>query len=337
MDASITYDDGSAISEGDVLKAGKTQKIKVSLSYVDGLDSSSYPTTNQTYNINIGLNYEQYTGTMMCKVTFDPNDGEVSPTYMDVQENGSLSTWPEATRTNYVFDGWFTAKNGGEELTTTTRITDDVTYYAHWHSANSAVYMNNTYYDTISTAITNLPNNTETEIKLLKDITLTTAITFANNKNATMVIDGVTINVYGKRQPVYNKGGTLTIQGNSQFTTTTSERPVINNLDDGTTPGNITIISGTFISPKYSAIKLEGASTLTIGTDDSNINAADPVLQGYTYGVEIASEATGSINFYDGILKGVTAPISSSITTTATQVSGIETIGTDTYNTLHLQ
>ena len=56
----VTYDDDSQISEGDILEAGETKTIKVNLSYVDGLEQEVYPNLNKTYNISIQLNYVQY-------------------------------------------------------------------------------------------------------------------------------------------------------------------------------------------------------------------------------------------------------------------------------------
>ena len=35
-------------------------------------------------------------------------------------------------RDGYVFDGWWTAKTGGEQVTAVDYVTTDITYYAHW-------------------------------------------------------------------------------------------------------------------------------------------------------------------------------------------------------------
>ena len=41
---------------------------------------------------------------------------------------------PAVSRDGYVFKGWFTAPNGGSRVSASTKVTGDVTYYAHWTS-----------------------------------------------------------------------------------------------------------------------------------------------------------------------------------------------------------
>ena len=47
-------------------------------------------------------------------------------------QNQTIKTLPTTTRSGYVFDGWYTSASGGTKLTTSTAITGNVTYYAHW-------------------------------------------------------------------------------------------------------------------------------------------------------------------------------------------------------------
>ena len=46
----------------------------------------------------------------------------------------SLIVLPTTTRTGYTFQGWFTAKEGGSQVTSSSvgMITDDLILYAHW-------------------------------------------------------------------------------------------------------------------------------------------------------------------------------------------------------------
>ena len=62
LDASFTYDNGIPVQNGDLLIAGTSKKIIVRLSYKDGIDESLYPTTDQSFNVVVSLNYEQYIG-----------------------------------------------------------------------------------------------------------------------------------------------------------------------------------------------------------------------------------------------------------------------------------
>lgn len=82
-------------------------------------------------------------------VTFNANGGAVSAAPRTVrygaayQEAGEL---PVPTRTGYVFDGWYTAQNGGSKVigTTDVAIAADHVLYAHWSSAGKTytVYLN---------------------------------------------------------------------------------------------------------------------------------------------------------------------------------------------------
>lgn len=66
--------------------------------------------------------------------SFNANGGIVSETNRTVVYGSTLGTLPTPTRDYYTFDGWFTAVDGGEEVTADTVFTstEDVTYYAHW-------------------------------------------------------------------------------------------------------------------------------------------------------------------------------------------------------------
>ena len=65
-------------------------------------------------------------------VTFNANGGSVSPATRTVTSGAAVGTLPDATRSGYTFDGWFTAASGGTEITDSTKVTANVTYYAHW-------------------------------------------------------------------------------------------------------------------------------------------------------------------------------------------------------------
>ena len=62
IDSTIEYENGAQIAIGDLLPANKSKKIKVLLSYKDGIDESLYPTTDQSFNVTISLKYQQYIG-----------------------------------------------------------------------------------------------------------------------------------------------------------------------------------------------------------------------------------------------------------------------------------
>ena len=65
-------------------------------------------------------------------VTFDGNGGTPSVGSM-ITTDGKLAPLPDASRRgSYSFDGWYTEKSGGTEVTTATVFSANTTVYAHW-------------------------------------------------------------------------------------------------------------------------------------------------------------------------------------------------------------
>jgi uncharacterized repeat protein (TIGR02543 family) len=67
-------------------------------------------------------------------VSFDGNGGTPSTVSTNVTYDKEYGTVPTATRTGYDFTGWFTAKTGGTEIKSDTKVTITAgqTLYAHW-------------------------------------------------------------------------------------------------------------------------------------------------------------------------------------------------------------
>ena len=86
-------------------------------------------TTKITSNVTLYAHWtiKQYTA------TFDANGGSAASPGTITKDYGSqLGTLPTTSRSGYSFDGWFTAASGGTQISSTTTLTSDVTYYAHW-------------------------------------------------------------------------------------------------------------------------------------------------------------------------------------------------------------
>lgn len=65
-------------------------------------------------------------------ISFDGNGGTPSAGSMTTTGQ-KLASLPDASRSgSYTFDGWYTEKNGGTEITTATVFVADTTVYAHW-------------------------------------------------------------------------------------------------------------------------------------------------------------------------------------------------------------
>ena len=66
-------------------------------------------------------------------LTFDGNGGKPAESSRTVQYGSPYGTMPTATRTGYTFQGWYTAKNGGTKVSSTTAMgAANTTLYAHW-------------------------------------------------------------------------------------------------------------------------------------------------------------------------------------------------------------
>lgn len=89
-------------------------------------DSKVTITANQTLYAQWILN--SYT------ITLDPNDGTDETTSIRATWSKGYGTLPELTRAGYTFLGWFTAADGGTEVTASTTVATnyDHTLYAHW-------------------------------------------------------------------------------------------------------------------------------------------------------------------------------------------------------------
>lgn len=66
-------------------------------------------------------------------IQFDANGGTVTPTSKQYTFGGTYGSLPTATRAGYYFDGWFTAKTGGTQVTKSSTVAaQNMTLYAHW-------------------------------------------------------------------------------------------------------------------------------------------------------------------------------------------------------------
>lgn len=67
----------------------------------------------------------------MFTVSYHPENGAESQS-VSYKEGTTIPAMPKATWGGYTFDGWYTGKEGGEQVTEETVITSDMTLYGHW-------------------------------------------------------------------------------------------------------------------------------------------------------------------------------------------------------------
>lgn len=65
-------------------------------------------------------------------VTFNGNGGSVSQTSRRVNHNAEVGALPSASRYGYTFSNWWTSPTEGTQISSSTPITSNVTFYAHW-------------------------------------------------------------------------------------------------------------------------------------------------------------------------------------------------------------
>lgn len=93
-------------------------------------------TSSATKTVNVYANWKPNTYTL----TFNANGGSitttggsVTTTSKQVNYNAAYGELPTPERQYYRFDGWFTAANGGSQVSSSTKMgTSNVTVYAHW-------------------------------------------------------------------------------------------------------------------------------------------------------------------------------------------------------------
>ena len=90
------------------------------------LTTTTKVTSNKTWYARWTTTYKNYT------VTWNGNGGTPSKSSSSFHYNDALGTLPTATRTGYTFKGWSTSAGGSVNVSTTTKVTGNVTYYAVW-------------------------------------------------------------------------------------------------------------------------------------------------------------------------------------------------------------
>jgi uncharacterized repeat protein (TIGR02543 family) len=74
-------------------------------------------------------------------VTFDANGGSVSPDTITAISGSAIGDLPVPDdRYGYIFKGWFTAASEGEQVSETTSVVANITYYAQWETLTDDYY-----------------------------------------------------------------------------------------------------------------------------------------------------------------------------------------------------
>ena len=187
-----------------------------------------------------GIQYKSAHLGKTCTITFDPTLGTLSDDQINstVEIGEKIAELPLPTSLTHTFDGWFTEEDGGTQITENTIITQETTFYAHWHQEQVA-RINDTIYTTLQAAVGAVPkDNTLTTIVLLADVHENVEI--EKNQNIQFNLQDHTITNATNNPVLNNKGGTIRIS-NGTITSTASSYAVIDNKIGG----NVIITGGT--------------------------------------------------------------------------------------------
>ena len=174
------------------------------------ISSSTTVTGNVTY-------YAQFTSTPVTTyytVIWDANGGSCGTASTSVEDGHTIgsviSPLPTATKSGYTFDGWFTSVSGGTQISTSTTITANVTYYAHYTESGGGggTCATKTIGFTTATCAKSASSGGErtlsnvTNLTVAHEVVSTTSDAIATYGNADK--DGIT---YNNNTNVYSRGG----------------------------------------------------------------------------------------------------------------------------------
>lgn len=131
---------------GESITLSSTRPTRTGYTFEGWGTSESDTTPNYqpgaTYTANAELRLWAVWERNSYTVTFNANGGSVSPTSRSVLYGNTVGTLPTPTRANYTFLGWYTSASGGTQITSSQKVTGNVTYYAHWRLNSYVVTFN---------------------------------------------------------------------------------------------------------------------------------------------------------------------------------------------------
>ena len=246
---------------------------------------TGYALKHSTETIS-GVNYKVVNLDEAGTITFNPNGGVVSPTSKLIIKGEELGTLPTPTRSGYLFLGWFTDSNNGEQVYSNRIVDGDLILFAHWEKNRDVARLNGVIYDTLQEAINAAPNNTQTTIELLDNTS--EKIIVNSNKNLILNLGTSTLSNSGDARVIDNDGTLKIINGN--ITSNANQGAINNNqgslIIENTTitatgsrqaiyiyDGTVEIRSGSYLTSKTNGIPTGG--TMERGTVQ---NLADGTL-----------------------------------------------------------
>ena len=95
-----------------------------------------------TTKVNANVTYYAQWTVKQYKLSFNANGGTVSPGYKMVDYCKTCDTFPTPTWGGHTFNGWYTARSGGTEVTAPWKCTGNKTIYAQWTAKQYTITFN---------------------------------------------------------------------------------------------------------------------------------------------------------------------------------------------------
>ena len=314
----------------DGIIKGKTAAISNEARIVD-IESSHYikrsteVISGDTYNV-IYLVDTPNNHTVM----FNANGGTVNEITRSVPPGTAVGTLPiPNNRAGYDFVGWFTLAEGGDEISASTIINNDVTFYAHWNRYVVATVDGVDYYS-LQEAINAVPQTNVAKTVTLVHNTTEYVETKANQK-IVLDIGSYTINNDGNQSVIENfadleiisgtitsnadtgtlnnrAGGILKISGQANIIATGTRQAVYNYKD-----GYIEISGNCYLSSTTTGYPPTTQTQLERGTVQ-NLAGGTVVITGGTIECStqsaIANNGTVTVGVKDGSINQSSPSIS---------------------------
>ena len=305
-------------------------------------------------------------------VTFDPQGGEVSPSAVAVFDSTAIGELPVPTKEGKYFAGWFT--EGGQRITRSTIITEDVTAIARWNDNNNACSINGVEKATIRECIASATGGVAT-ITFLRDVSEN--ITVGAGRDITFDL-GEYVLSNGSNGPVISNKGTVRII-NGVIESDAPNAGVFNNEDSGgklymsggkiiatglrqavyNKGGYVEITGDAYLSNvtdqraavhnlNNGEVKILGGTivshsqngiqndsgTVTIGSEDGVYDKSSPTIQGAKNGI---NTTRAGISIYDGTVMGIEHAINGTNLITGIEAGSTLFTGEETVNNVTYQ
>ena len=211
-----------------------------------------------------------------------------------INYGGTLGTLPTLSATGYTFDGWYTDVTGGTKVTSSTTVTGNVTYYAHWTKNQSySVTAKQTSNASTYTAYTPVVSGT------------------------TLYIDYYTVSTAGGSYITSVSGAGVYLKGyNNPIGATIQTEPASSTSTSTVNVGTVTISftkDGTAYSKKRTVTLVNGSTTIAANQNNSTNRSS------YTFS-NVPSNKTYTL-YIDGLNTGYTAAVVKNTQTTVTTYS----------------